>query len=124
FSDDWQNDRQIAYQNVDMTAQKVGQRRRRAAVWHMGDLGTGLVLEKLHRKMKLAPDTWGSISQLRLLGFCDEFRDRLDAELWRGHEQIGGGAENGDRRKISLHVERQVLQQRRIDREVARGNNE
>ena len=45
-------------------------------------------------------------------------------ELRRRHEQIGRRAKDRDRRKIPLHIEWQVRNERRVDREVSRRDDE
>src|SRR5262245_8767183 len=103
---------------LDLPADKIGERRTLAAIRHMDDVEAGHHLEELASDMRSRPDAGRCHADLAriALGIGDELRRGFGRNRWIDLHDEGRPYHGRDRRDVADEIEVKFLIERRIDR--------
>ena len=92
-----QQDRQVGIEHVDMAAEQIVDRRRRAAIGHVGDFHARRGVEHFHRDIHRRARSGRAVGELLRLRLGDEVFHVVDAELVVHHQQRRHGGDHHHR---------------------------
>ena len=104
---------------IDLSAEHVGHRGRRATIRHMHDLDAGGLLEQFEREMRQAADARRGHRQAVVLFLCqiDQILHGLDRRLRVDDQNLRGEHDARDRPEVAHRIVGQVGAHVRIERD-------